>query len=144
MRNDAHHNESLWLTYQAVMIRLATRRLNMPTEMQQQDSRNDLQYPITLDETTAQNIQTGVQALARQSGLTTIDLLRWMILHLEPHAVPQTRTVEALQLELLSESVAWQQRRFDASIQHHPDPPTLRGVPDVAALLGLLSGREQP
>ncbi|MFW8627381.1 hypothetical protein [Deinococcus sp. ME38] len=144
MRKDTQHDESLWLTYQAVMVRPPTRRLDVATEMQQQDSRNDLQYPINLDKTTAQSIQTDVQALASQSDLTTIDLRRWMIPHLEPQAAPQARTVEALQLECLSESVAWQQRRFDASIQPHADPPTLRGVPDVAALLSLLGGREQP
>lgn len=144
MGKDTYHDESPWLACQDVRGHLATRKLNVPTEMNQQDSRNDLQCPINLAETTAQSSQTGMQALASQSSFITIDLRRWMIPHLESHATSQARVVEVLQLEMMGESVAWQQRRFDGSVQPHVDPPTLRGVPNFAVPLGLLNGKDLP
>ncbi len=122
MATSLDHDRRLWLTYQAVLARLKTRKVVVASAEHDQGLLEDLQYPITLDEGATTRLQGQLHSLAHQAGLALPDLLRWAALHLSLNSDPRTQTLDALRLEQLHEAVEWQQRRLDAHIQNQPNP----------------------
>lgn len=138
MANPLDHDRRLYLTYQAVLARLKTRRVISMSAEQEQALLEDLQYPITLDEGAATRLQGQLHALAHQAGLALPDLLRWAVLNLILNSDSRTQTLDALRLEQLSEAVEWQQRRLDAHIQNQPNPDLSPALTDGESLRGRL------
>lgn len=134
MTNPADPNHRLWLTYQAVLIRLKTRRIPAMSAEQDQALLEELEYPITLDAGSATRLQEQLHALAYQAGLALPDLLRWAVLHLEISSDPGTQTLDALRLEQLDEAVEWQRRRLDAHIQSQAAPHLSPALPNGESL----------